>query len=425
MKTLAFKGAIVLLAALVVVQRPTAQTFTSGSDGSDGALTLATGAGTVIFDPFDTARWGKVLDADGDGVYNFTTISIAQNTTLVLRGDKVNRPLYWLASGGVVVSGTINLSGSAGAANQANELEVRRVLAIPGPGGYAGGSGGRQTPPLPATPGEGPGGGSGGVAVGNNGCTTNGNASCGKGGVYGGNRFLMPLIGGSGGEGGTVATAIGSNGGAGGGAILIASSTSVTVDGEIRAMGGGGADQAGIGRTSGAGSGGAIRIVAPVISGAGTFFVGGGSPAQPIGGGSGWVRLEGNQISSSLNFNPSANTTTRGAPGVPATLRPATSLRVSRIDGNVIPPNPTGMFSLPDVVISKTGPVDVVIEAKGIPPGTVVTLQIYPETPVDANTTNLTVPGTLTGTLQSSTVTVPFTFPFGFSRGWVRASWTQ
>ncbi len=131
----------IVIAALCIRQGPLAQTFTSGSDGSDGALAIATNSGTILFDPLDTARWGKVLDADGDGVYNFTTISIGSGSTLILRGDKVNRPLYWLASGAVVVSSNsaLDLSGATGAANNNGELEVRRIPSIPGSGGYAGG----------------------------------------------------------------------------------------------------------------------------------------------------------------------------------------------------------------------------------------------------------------------------------------------
>src|SRR5712691_5372912 len=107
-------SALSVLLALVVALSVTTggQSFTSGSDESDGALTLAPNLGNIVFDPFDTARWGKVLDADGDGVYNFTTITISSGTALKLRGDRVNRPLYWLASGNVVIAGTIDLNGA-------------------------------------------------------------------------------------------------------------------------------------------------------------------------------------------------------------------------------------------------------------------------------------------------------------------------
>ena len=84
---------------------------------------------------------------------------------------------------------------------------------------------------------------------------------CGKGGIFTGNRYLIPLTGGSGGEGALYAGSWG--GGAGGGAILLASSTLITVNGAINAFGGDGS-----GNIAGAGSGGAIRLVAPTLSGA-------------------------------------------------------------------------------------------------------------------------------------------------------------
>jgi hypothetical protein len=406
-----------------------AQPFSSGSDGSDGALDLPASLGTVIFDPFDTARWGRVLDIDGDGVYNFTTITIGANSTLRLTGDKVNRPLYWLASGNVVIAGTLDLSGAAGIPNPNADLDVRRQQAVPGPGGFTGGAGGRTVAPLVPTPGEGPGGGSGGVP---NTCGQFGNFQCGRGGSFVGNRFLVPLIGGSGGEGGYAAssTAIGPNGGAGGGAILIASSTEVAVNGQILATGGRGGDGGQSFQNGGGGSGGAIRLVAPRITGSGRLEVHGlhwgNFPGNsPVVGGSGWIRLEANQISSTLNFSPQANAVTRGAPGAPSTLRPVSSIRVTAVDGKALLPNPTGGFQLPDVSIDKNTPVNVEIEGSGIPDGTVVTLQIYPEAPIDPLTIVLTTQATLSGTLARTTATATIMFPYGFSRGFVRATWAR
>ena len=176
----------------------------------------------------------------------------------------------------------------------------------------------------------------------------------------------------------------------------------------------------------GGGSGGGIRLVAPVLSGSGTLNVAGGAATSGAGGvapgGNGRVRLEGNQISNTFNVSPS-NAVSRGALGHPSTLRPASGIRVTAIDGIAVAPNPSGNFQVPDVVIEKAQPVNVTISASGVPPGTVVMLQAYPEIPVDETTVYLTGQATLTGTLQSSTATVSFSFPFGFSRGFVRANW--
>ena len=76
--------------------------------------------------------------------------------------------------------------------------------------------------------------------------------------------------------------------------------------------------------------------------------------------------------------------------------------------------------------MNSNSPVNVDIAVTGIPPGMVVTLQVYAQAPTGTTIVNLpTAQATLAGTLQSSTATATFTFPYGFSRGFVRASWTQ
>jgi hypothetical protein len=396
-----------------------AQSFNSGSDGSDGALTVAANQGTIVFDPKDSPRWGRVLDLDGDGVYNFTTITIGAGSTLRLSGERVNRPLYWLASGDVVISGALDLSGGAG--SRTSDLSLRRELAIPGSGGYAGGVAGQSNTSVLATSGEGPGGGSGAVD-----CAQSATRLCGKGGTFTGNRFLIPLIGGSGGGGASYNDGYYYGGGAGGGALLVASSTAITLTGSISADGGLGGASIG-----GGGSGGAIRLVGPNLSGSGHLSVGGTTGwshqyADVNGGGPGWVRLESFTGGTSFTLDTGGTFVTRGSPVDSSTLRPASSIRVTAIDGIPVPQDPSGSFVVPDVTINKNGPVNVGIAAAGIPPGTVVTLQIYPQSPTDQTTVNLpTAQATLAGTLELSMATVTFTFPYGFSRGYVRASWTQ
>lgn len=407
------------LAVMMVldVSQPAAQSFSSGSDESDGALTLANSLGVVFFDPVDTARWGRVLDPDGDGVYHFTTITIGAGTSLRLRADKLNKPVHWLATGNVVISGTVNLDGENASAT--NDLSLRRLAAIPGSGGYAGGLGGRTNPPTaPATPGEGPGGGSGGHTTAPF-CSPS--TICGRGGTFTGNRYLIPLIGGSGGEGAVWDNNFFYNGGAGGGAILIASSTSIAVVGTIAADGGFNVSSL----VAGGGSGGAIRLVAPILSGSGVLSVNGTNTLSPSG--AGWVRLEGFQVSTTFFFPAGTIYVTRGAPIDEGLLRPpAGSVRVTAIAGVPIPIYPTGSFELPDATINSNNPVNVDIQATGIPPGTVVTLRVFPQIPDDPTAAELpSVQATLQGTLELSTATVSVTFPYGFSRGYVRATWTQ
>jgi hypothetical protein len=101
-------------------------------------------------------------------------------------------------------------------------------------------------------------------------------------------------------------------------------------------------------------------------------------------------------------------------------------VRVAAIAGIPLPIYPSGTFALPDAAINSADPVDIDIEATGIPPGTVVTLRVSPDTPENPATVSLPeVQATLQGTMQQSTATVQFSFPYGFSRGYVRASWTQ
>jgi hypothetical protein len=178
-----------------------------------------------------------------------------------LSSNVLSGPIYWLATGAVTISGTLDLSGDSGHAD--TNVTSARVPAAGGAGGYSGGVGGALvagSPNLPVPqPGDGPGGGVAPTAAG----TANGGN-----GSFTGSQYLIPLIGGSGGGGGSHGVAdgfFGGGGSGGGGAILIASSVSITLGGTIKANGGapGGGSNADAG---GAGSGGAVRLIAPTIS---------------------------------------------------------------------------------------------------------------------------------------------------------------
>jgi len=390
-----------------------AQAFSSGSDGSDGPLDLAPNLGTVIFDPNDTTRWGRLLDQDGDGVYHFTTITIRGGTTLKATAEQVVRPLYWLASGDITIEGSIDIRGAAGQ-HSASAL-VRRQLPIPGPGGFAGGAGALIGGTVPPTAGDGPGGGAAATIA----CGS-GAERCGSGGSFTGNRYLVPLQGGSGGGGGL--RIVYANGSAGGGAILLASSTMLVVNGAILASGGSGTTN---GSWGGGGSGGAIRLVAPALSGTGTLDVSGGGAVVGAGiGRPGMVRLERFTQTGSFSVPAGGQFVTLGSPVDAGTLRPQGLVRVTTIGGVALPATASGSFVIPDVTISSAAPVPVVIEASGVPSGTVVTLVVFPQTPDDDAVITLPpVQATLEGTVERSTATINFTFPYGFSRGTLRATW--
>lgn len=386
-----------LTIALVFASCPWAygQTFSSTSNGSDGALSLTT-PGTVLFDP---RTFTPPLDADGDGIYHFTTITVAAGVTVRLRGDIINAPVIWLAQGAVQINGTIDASGQDGFSAAST---TQRTLTLPGAGGYGGGYPGVGGNP----PGAGLGPGAGPTPCPNN-------VAYARPGGFTGNQFLVPLIGGSGGGAqGSLA------GGAGGGAVLIASSVSITGTGGIKANGG-----ARAGGQAEIGSGGAIRLVAPTVSISGNLTVARGNSYSGncgpiVGTVDGVIRIEAFQIGAINSTGPLYTATPFGlfltSAGIP-------SLRVVSIGGSAVATSPTGAFIVPDVTVNSNAALPVIIEAKNVPEGTIVTLTIFSE-----NGPDQTIQSTpLTGPLASSTATASVTLPSGFSKGFVKATFTQ
>ena len=410
-----------------------AQTFDSGSDGSDGALNLTT-PGTVYF--FGLPG----LDSDGDRVYHFTTINIASGVTVDFT-KTISGPVIWLATGDVEIDGDIVLDGEAGHGPNGPFRD-----SLPGAGGFSGGQG--RSNIVFAKSGKGPGGGivqvdcpgsgAGFLVEGEDGGNYFGGTTAESiGGKSYGNAFLLPLIGGSGGSGGggtfascPSASLPSTGGGAGGGALLIASSTDITVNGTISADGGDSPDPNPAGGSGfqanqgGGGSGGAIRIIAPTITGNGTLRALGGLPLREdsgnivAGSGSpGRTRLEAFQIASTINIASPAEYSTPGPVFLPQDQLP---IRVASIGGVPVPANPTGGFVNPDVEINQSGPTTINIEGNGVPLGTVVTLTLIPETgeTITADSTPLT------GTVENSTASADVVIPFGISRFYVEATVT-
>lgn len=384
--------AIVALVPLAVQAQGT-RTFNSGSTGADGALTFNVPPGTTI--NFDPATFSPPLDAEGDNVYHFTTITVPAGITVRLSGSVLgSTPVYWLASGQVRIDGTLDLSGETGGAGGQAALP-----ATPGAGGYPGGSGGASR-----SAGLGPGGG----AAAQTGTRAGGPATHVS--TYG-NRFLRPLIGGSGGGGSEFL-----GGGGGGGSLLIASSESITLNGSILATGGVGA---------GGGSGGAIRLLAPRIAGTGALRVyggqNGGGPENTSAEG-GRMRLEAfrNEFSGTVDLgsSPSAGEF-RSVTLIPNSpiFSPA-PIRIVRVGGSAVPGLPRASFANPDVTINSAQPVTVEIEASKVTPGTVVRLTIVNET----EPLQVVESTPLTGTLESSTASAQVTFHSGFTRIFVQAA---
>lgn len=386
------------LSLLLCCQGASLRAFDSGSDGSDGALDLTgTPPGTLVFDP---GSFDPPLDPDEDNVYHFTSITVPADVTLVFEARRLNySPIHWLATGAVQIDGTLYLRGDPG------HPVGERYHAEPGPGGFHGGVGRRGD--AVATRGFGPGGGSGGSLV-----SGGSHATLGRGNnvapAYG-NRFLLPLVGGSGGGGlRPFNNSPGAGGGGGGGAILIASSESIVLGGLITAAGGSG---------STGGSGGAVRILAPVFSGTGTITVDGGGPST-LRGGSGWIRVEATERTFSGSLQGVTSLVTL-APRPVILSPPAPRVRITSVAGIPVPPSPTGSFEVPDAALDTGDPVTVEVETAHVPPGTEVTLLILREDTTDETVT--TTP--LVGTEASATASASVIFASGFSRLFVRATW--
>ena len=385
--------------------------FTSGSNGSDGALNLTT-AGVVDFDPKALG-----LDKDGDNIFHFTTINIAQGVTVRMTASHFDGPVYWLATGDVSIDGVIDLSGEDGLPYGTG---LERRYSIPGPGGYPGAS--PSATDAKGLAGLGPGGGQGlncggygfGGLAGGAGFAIPSSNSRHLGGSAYGNFMQVPLLGGSGGG------SLLSGGGAGGGAILIASTSSITITGIIKSNGGNSVYSTcdGYNRAAGgSGSGGSIHILSALFKGTGSLQALGGSMPLPYGDYSspGRIRIETYNNAFTGNFNP---TPTYGSPFKVYTDR--SFLRVTTVDGVAVATMPTGSFQFPDVTITNAQPVTVGIVAHNIPVGTLVKLYVVSE-----NGGDQVIDSTpLAGTLDNSTASASVTLPPGFSRGFVDAKWT-
>ena len=225
-----------------------AQAFDCGSTGAYGPMNIIS---------------NTTLQLPPDDIFNCTTITVAFGATLTFSNNSLNTPVYLLATSNVTINGTIDVSGQFASASRPG---------LGGPGGFSGGCVGSIITGLDAGgDGLGPGGGKANLSCGVYGTPiifTGDQAIYSNTNTYG-NSLLIPLIGGSGG-GGCSRTGLNMPGGGGGGAILIASDTKITVNGAVNSNGGNSL-LAGVWWIGPGGSGGAIRLVAPMVTGTGTI----------------------------------------------------------------------------------------------------------------------------------------------------------
>lgn len=327
--------------------------FNSGSTGADGALDTST---------MNCPSGNCLIQIPESGVFNFTTINVALNTSLGFRNNSRNTPVILLASGNVVVSGSISVSPL---------VVYPQPGTIPGPGGFPGGHASGS--------GFGPGRGefSGGF-----GCGGYPPATYGR---WVGPLSLVPIVGGSGGAG-----SVSDFGGGGGGAIVIASSTSISISGWIFANGSAGNQNNGCGPS---GSGGAIRLIANAITASGVFSAVGGPS------GNGVIRLE----STNLNFTGTSSPAAVLSPINPiisATAVPR--LSIATVANTTVPTYAGSRFDTIDLLlpIQTMDPIPVGIAASNIPVGTQVFVGF-----VRGSSSATSIPCSLAGTFQSSSCT--------------------
>lgn len=442
------RAAVIGLA--LISTAPHVLAFSSGSTGSDGALSPSVDTEVVL---------------PASGILNYTSINIPSGVTVRFKKNTMNTPVVLLVSGDVTVAGTIDVSGKSAAASGSAGDGVLADDGNPGeggPGGYAGGRGGRagalDSLERLGGRGLGPGGGAGArrMICGTNNYDYEANGSIigyvsGGGGSFGtaggtgyayqcpatpagaiyGAAELLPLIGGSGGGGGLGGSQwTASGGGGGGGAILIAASGTITLaftnstnQGRIIANGGKGGDRASATSScslndyagmGGGGSGGAIRLVATTITGNGSLTADNGTggttgncaPGGPNGG-DGRIRLEADAIT--RTGGTTTPTASIGKPG-PVFISGAPTLLITSVAGVAVPQPPTGVA---DVKLPATtpNPLTVSFTTTGIPVGNTVKLSVVPNNGAEVTA----ISSALTGSVSTATASASVTMPVGAS----------
>ena len=375
----------VAIIALVILGagRLSAQ-FDSGSSGANGpfppaplpdgttGIVLNLQDGVVTFTPSGGNVTLPNVPDNGflDGVLLFTTFDLPEGVTLRFLPASGNPPVDIRTQGDANVAGTIDVSGQNGV-----DEAVTGSGGLAGPGGFSGGLGqirGAMNPGFGLGPGGGnqQGGGGGYATPGGNvpGTQTGGGPSYGT-------SLLRPLIGGSGGGGRDAQTSAqrGPTAGGGGGALGIASSATISLTGQIAALGGIGGEALFINSGAGGGAGGGIRLIANHIVGNGALRAAGGRGPGPDGG-AGFIRLEAFDMSFLGSID---GVLTSGAPG-PVTPTNAPRLRITAVDSTPVPENPNGSLRAADVFIDSGGTKTINVATNNVPVSTIVSVQAKP-----------------------------------------------
>lgn len=317
--------------------------FNSGSTGADGALDLSTMTcpGNVC-----------MIQLPESGVLNYTTVNIPTGKYLRFRINSRNTPAVILAQGPVTIAGQLTVSAAytryGGSCGGGPVFE--------GPGGFRGSTNGQ---------GFGPGGGT----------PTSPN------GKWVGPLSLTPIVGGSGPYGN----------GFGGGAVVVASSSSITLSGQIVANGD--AENYCNGTY---GSGGAIRLVSQALNISGSLSACGANCTTN----GGVIRLE----APAANRNITGTTQPAAViseinPTIIASSLPRLSL--TSVGGFAVPLYSGSRFDLVDILlpIQLTDPISVGVSAENVPVGTQVSVGFA------SSSGGTSVPCNLAGSFSSSSCT--------------------
>jgi len=323
-------------------------------DGSDGGLHVTSNT-KIDLSQAVTGNWDD--DNSGNGgvgiydsnkwavVFKYTNVTINAGKTLTFNNHPRRAAVVWLVSGDVTINGTVSLDGESGPQG----TDLLPVHTEPGPGGFRGGLGFRGA--LTGGPGFGPGGG-----------------NYSQDATWHGNASLLPLIGGSGGGGEQTGT-WSRYGGAGGGAILIACTGTLTIDGAVRSCGGRGDNSAG------SGAGGAVRLIAETILGSGVVNTAGQ-------GGNGKIRIERVSGTENMIVTPSPSLVALDPGAVPQIWLPddGPTVRIVSIGGESVSGDPRAEFGLEDtdiqIVESSTTPV--VVETRNVEQASQVKIRVAP-----------------------------------------------
>ena len=387
-----------LLLVLCVPWLALGQTVNSGSNGSDGAFHPKT---NMVVDMADHP----------DGIYHYTSVNIPAGVTVSFIPNAKNTPVTWLVQSSCVINGEVDLSGQT---PQDNGGTLNLIGGAGGPGGFRGGNAG-ESGKLGLGPGSGSPAAYGALPTVWDGTTDVPYLESGSS-IYG-SQFILPLIGGSGGERFffryTDGRTISSGGGGGGGAMLIAAPESVELSGSISSRGGaGGFYRCGDGcyGFAGGGSGGAVRIVTRTIRKSGGIDCSGGTgPSTRMRGGRGRVRFD--VFESNFGGHVVGVFTQGFQPIILPAAGQGIQLAIASVAGGSVPANPSSSLANPAVIVpaQQASSVPVVVQCFNVPLNTPITVTARPANGAAVSASGLNSSGTTT----ASTATVNLNLPRG------------